>query len=128
MQNRYVGDIGDYLKLGILRALSPGYRIGLAWWLYPDESHNRDGRHIGYLHRPDQWRHYDPELFDVLAQIVSTDQRDIRALEAGWSSSRSDPFWRDASYWWATFGTFAGASPMAQQGPIETCRVQSRVR
>ena len=22
MQNRYVGDIGDYLKLGILRALS----------------------------------------------------------------------------------------------------------
>ena len=56
MQDRYVGDIGDYLKLGILRALSPGYRIGIAWWPYPDESHNRDGRHIGYLHRPDQWR------------------------------------------------------------------------
>ena len=33
MQDRYVGDIGDYLKLGILRALSPGYRIGIAWWL-----------------------------------------------------------------------------------------------
>ena len=82
MQNRYVGDIGDYLKLGILRALSPGYRIGLAWWLYPDESHNRDGRHIGYLHRPDQWRHYNPKLFDALAQIVSTGERDIRALEA----------------------------------------------
>ena len=64
MQNRYVGDIGDYLKLGILRALSPGYRIGIAWWLYPDESHNRDGRHIGYLHRPEQWRHFDPNLFD----------------------------------------------------------------
>ena len=72
MQDRYVGDIGDYLKLGILRALSPGYRLGIAWWLYPDESHNRDGRHIGYLHRPDQWRHYDPKLFDALAQIVST--------------------------------------------------------
>ena len=35
MQNRYVGDIGDYLKLGILRALSPGYRLGVAWWLFP---------------------------------------------------------------------------------------------
>jgi hypothetical protein len=35
MQNRYVGDIGDYLKLGILRALSRGHRLGVAWWLYP---------------------------------------------------------------------------------------------
>jgi hypothetical protein len=82
MQNRYVGDIGDYLKLGVLRALSPGYRMGIAWWLHPDESHNRDGRHIGYLHRPDRWQHYDPKLFDALAQIVSTGERDIRALEA----------------------------------------------
>ena len=82
MHNRYVGDIGDYLKLGILRALSPGYRLGIAWWLHPNESHNRDGRHIGYLHRPDQWRHYDPELFDALAHRVAN-QRNVRALEAG---------------------------------------------
>ena len=61
MQNRYVGDIGDYLKLGILRALSPGYHLGVAWWLFPDEAHNRDGRHIGYLDRPDSWRHFDPD-------------------------------------------------------------------
>ena len=52
MQNRYVGDIGDYLKLGILRALSPKYRLGVAWWIYPDETHNADGQHIGYLDRP----------------------------------------------------------------------------
>jgi hypothetical protein len=31
MQNRYVGDIGDYLKLSILRTLSRGYRLGVAW-------------------------------------------------------------------------------------------------
>ena len=31
MQNRYTGDIGDYVKLSILRALSPGYRLGVAW-------------------------------------------------------------------------------------------------
>jgi hypothetical protein len=29
MQNRFVGDIGDYLKLSILRTLSPGYRLGV---------------------------------------------------------------------------------------------------
>jgi hypothetical protein len=43
MQNRYVSDIGDYLKLGILRALSPRYRLGVAWWPYPDEDHNGNG-------------------------------------------------------------------------------------
>jgi hypothetical protein len=81
MQDRYVGDIGDYVKLSILRALSPGCRLGIAWWLYPDESHNKDGRHIGYLGRPDQWRHLDPGLFDALAQMVASDRRDVRALE-----------------------------------------------
>ena len=82
MQNRYVGDIGDYLKLGILRALSPGYRLGVAWWLFPDEAHNGDGRHIGYLNRPEQWRHFDPDLFDILVGVVSSGQRNVRALEA----------------------------------------------
>ena len=82
MQNRYVGDIGDYLKLGILRALSPEYRLGVGWWLYPDEGHNQDGRHIDYLSQPKQWRHFDPDLFDSLRQIVTSGQRDVRALEA----------------------------------------------
>src|SRR5215472_11846020 len=81
MQNRYVGDIGDYLKLGILRALSPGHRLGVAWWLRPDESHNRDGRHTGYLQRPERWRRFDPELFDVLAEIVRSGRRHVPALE-----------------------------------------------
>jgi hypothetical protein len=49
MQNKYVGDIGDYVKLAILRALSPGYQLGVAWWLVPDEEHKKDGRHVDYL-------------------------------------------------------------------------------
>jgi hypothetical protein len=82
MQDRYVGDIGDYLKIGILRALSPGYRLGVAWWLYPNEDHNKDGRHIDYLKQPERWRHYDPKLFDALGEIVSSGQRGVRVLEA----------------------------------------------
>jgi hypothetical protein len=62
--------------------LSPGYRLGAAWWLYPDETHNTDGRNVGYLARPDQWRHYDPDLFDALGRIVSAGQRHVKALEA----------------------------------------------
>jgi hypothetical protein len=81
MQNRYVGDIGDYVKLAILRALLPGRRVGVAWWLYPDEGHNRDGRRIEYLDRPDPWRRFDPLLFDALKKIVLAQQRNVHALE-----------------------------------------------
>jgi len=81
MQNRYTGDIGDFVKLGILRALSPGHRLGVAWWLYPDEGHNDDGRHIGYLSQPEKWRHFDPTLFDALSEIVASGQRTVRAVE-----------------------------------------------
>jgi hypothetical protein len=82
MQRRYAASIGDYMKLGILGALSPGHRLGVTWWRYADESHNKDGRPIGYLGQSDQWRHFDPDLLDALGQIVSSGQRDIRVLEA----------------------------------------------
>jgi hypothetical protein len=82
MQNRFVGDIGDYVKLAILRALSPGYHLGIAWWLFPDEAHIQDGRYIDYLQRADRWRRYDPDLFDSLRQIVASGPRDVSALEA----------------------------------------------
>jgi|SRR5580658_2366213 hypothetical protein len=82
MQNRYVGDIGDFVKFGILRKLMPGHRLGVAWWLYPDESHDEDARHIGYLKQSDLWWHFDPQLFDTLEQIVKSGQRNVRALEA----------------------------------------------
>ena len=82
MQDRYVGDIGDFVKLGILRGLQPGRRLGVAWWLYPDESHNTDGRHIGYLQKPAEWRARDPELFDGLSRIVAANDRRVAALEA----------------------------------------------
>lgn len=81
MQNRYVGDIGDYLKLGILRALSPKFRLGVAWWIYPDEAHNANGQHLGYLDQPTKWRHYDPDLFDRLGRIVASGQRHVLAYE-----------------------------------------------
>lgn len=80
MQNRYVGDIGDYLKLAILRKLAKNRRLGVAWWLVDDESHNADGGHREYLDRPEQWKHLDPELFEALVKI-SKAKRNIRALE-----------------------------------------------
>ena len=81
VQNKYVGDIGDYLKLGILRALSPGKRLGVAWWLHPDGGAAGDGRHTGYLDAGLDWRPYDPPLFDHLRAAVGSGNRAITALE-----------------------------------------------
>jgi len=82
MQRRYVGDIGDYVKLNILRALSPGRRLCIAWWLFPDEGHNRDGRHATYLDGPGRWRRYDAPLFDALKAIIDGGVRTVQALES----------------------------------------------
>src|ERR1700760_3366792 len=81
MQNRYVGDIGDYVKHAILRALSPGRRLGVAWWLFPDSGPAGDARHIAYLDAPGKWRHFDPDVFDGLRRIVRLDCRAVAALE-----------------------------------------------
>ncbi len=81
MQNRYAGDIGDYIKLALLRQLSIGKNLGIAWYLYPDEGHNADGRHINYLSDPEKWRHLDADLFNSLAKVVSG-KRSVARLQS----------------------------------------------
>lgn len=76
MQNRYAGDVGDFVKLALLRALAPGHRLGVAWYLYPDENHNGDGRHTEYLGKPERWQALDPQLFDALGSVT----RGVRAI------------------------------------------------
>ena len=81
MQNRYTGDIGDFGKLGLLRQLSQtGLSIGVNWYLTPDETHNGDGRHIGYLKKAD-FRACDEQLWSALGQIVGSGKREVSALE-----------------------------------------------
>jgi hypothetical protein len=50
VQNRYAGDVGDYVKFGLLRALTgaddePALSLGVMWYLTADEDHNQDGKH-----------------------------------------------------------------------------------
>jgi hypothetical protein len=81
LQDRYAGDIGDYLKLALLRALMPGRTLGVAWWLFPDESRNGNGRHTGYLRAPEKWRGLDAKLFDFLGRVVDGGARCVSALQ-----------------------------------------------
>ena len=53
MQDRYAGDVGDFGKFGLLRTLcelnAPQLKLGIVWYLVPEESHNEDGKHTKYL-------------------------------------------------------------------------------
>lgn len=94
MQSKYVADIGDFAKHGLLRYLSgltdpetpePDLRIGLVWYLRSDECCKKDGRITGYLkatpknHR--EFRACDPDLWDALKGLVDCDKRCIHELE-----------------------------------------------
>ena len=96
MQNRYVGDVGDFGKYGFLRYLigtSPNalrevsrLRLSVVWYLYPNESHNFDGKHTGYLHRTTrnmrQFRECDPVLYDVLGDLIDSNQRKVSRIRS----------------------------------------------
>lgn len=83
MQDQYAGDIGDFVKYALLRRLSEGKRLGVAWYLFPDESSKGDGRHIDYLDRPhrEKWRPLDEPLFDAMKTLVCEKRRSTTAIE-----------------------------------------------
>lgn len=60
MQNRYVGDIGDFGKYGLLKALAGhGLRLGVHWCLNTDDEDSSDGNLTDYL----DLRACDPALY-----------------------------------------------------------------
>lgn len=81
MQDRYAGDIGDYIKLSVLRTLGKDRALGVAWWLTPNEEGNEDGRYTIYLDRISDWRGFDSQVFDKLG-AVARGNRSVRALQA----------------------------------------------
>ena len=81
MQDRYTGDLGDFSKLGILRALqTAGLSIGVNWYLTPDENHNGDGRHVKYLSQ-EEYKACDETLWLELKNIVESNHRKACYLE-----------------------------------------------
>lgn len=81
MQNRYAGDVGDFGKLGMLRCIEKnGIRVGVNWYLVGDESHNNDGKHIGYL-KDKKYCGCDDELLERLAGMLAQNVRTVLELE-----------------------------------------------
>ena len=86
MQDRYIGDVGDFGKFSLLRKLTDNnppidrLKLGVVWYKFPDEAHNGDGRHIGYL-RDGSFSMLDPDLHSGLARIVTLGRRTIEEFE-----------------------------------------------
>lgn len=91
MQNRYVGDVGDFGKYGLLKSLCTANRtnssnltLGVIWYLVPDESHNDDGMRTKYLNlnkSDNKFRKCDPHLYDKLADIVHHNKRNVLNIQ-----------------------------------------------
>ena len=101
MQNRYVGDVGDFGKHGLLRFLSGAtdaieperrLRLGLIWYMHHDERHgankqiiNSDGRHVSYLEATQKntelYGNCDLDLWSKLRHLVGHDRRCIHCIE-----------------------------------------------
>jgi hypothetical protein len=89
VQDRYAGDLGDYLNFGLLRSLVPAdspasLRLGVVWYRTLDEAHYADGKHIAYLqpgHRSaTRLSLLDPDLYQRLAMMVTSGRRSTAAL------------------------------------------------
>lgn len=85
MQDDYVGDIGDYGKYGLLRkANAAGLSLSVNWYrtIKDKNSKQNDGKYTNYLQQANNYRHYDPELFDALYKIVELDKdRTLERIE-----------------------------------------------
>ena len=95
MQDKYVGDIGDFGKYGLLRTLSgiepeaePRYRLGIVWYLQLDAK-------LQYLSAPGGFCHYDKELFGALLDIVSRQTRTVEEVEHREILSKSTVFFAE---------------------------------
>lgn len=91
MQNRYVGDIGDFGKYHLLKSLCAGndnaseLSLGVVWYRVPDENHNDDGKHIRYLEQTTsnlaRFRSGNPALYDSLSEIIKAGKRDVSIIK-----------------------------------------------
>ena len=75
MRDKFVGDVGDFGKYGLLRALcGRDLRLGVVWCFVPD-------RGIGYLERPGRFKDCDASLFEALDQLVRSCRRSLETVE-----------------------------------------------
>jgi hypothetical protein len=70
MQVGQIGGVGDFGKFALLRHLMKDRRLAVCWYLAGDSGQTKDReRHFDYLKRPEEFRHFAPEVFDHLVEF-----------------------------------------------------------
>jgi hypothetical protein len=78
MQDRYVGDIGDFAKYALLKALvASDLRLGVVWYLNPDEEENEDGKFTRYPNL----RECDESSYDKMQILLAPGCRNVACVE-----------------------------------------------
>jgi hypothetical protein len=82
VQERYLGDVHDYIKFSLLRHLREtlNVRLGVNWYL-TDPENNGDGGMRGFLERPAEWECLDKGLFDKLQPFRELTYRTLDNFE-----------------------------------------------
>ena len=95
MQDRYVGDVGDFGKYGLLNEIckksNEGVRLGINWFYVRrptrEEKQRGDGKHISYLRDENidskKYAVCFPDLYGKLKDIVDSGRRSIKEIENG---------------------------------------------
>ena len=90
VQHHFVGDVGDFGKYGLLRALTGTWPVaesrlslGVVWYLPAGATGSAaDGQKLSYLNQPNSFRSCDPRLYDALRQLFDGGDRSLGAVEA----------------------------------------------
>jgi hypothetical protein len=82
MKDQYAGDINDYLKYSLLRALArvhPG-QLRVCWMRTASDGRS-DGARLSYLDDRDGLGRLDPSVFEALAAMVRSGRRSVKGVE-----------------------------------------------
>lgn len=82
MKNQYFGDFGDYQKFSLLKMLRDVGRFKITThWMKTTDDGGADGRHIGYLKKPQTWNSFDKSIFDFIKKHVDNKTRNLALYE-----------------------------------------------
>ena len=98
MRDKFVGDIGDFAKYGLLRALTkgadgPARRLGVVWYANSDDPKTTSGRKTAYLESNASYLSCDRELYASLREMVASGRRTLSEIKDSGILGPATRFW-----------------------------------
>ncbi|CAN5283700.1 hypothetical protein BH10PAT1_BH10PAT1_3630 [soil metagenome] len=95
MKHQYFGDISDYKKYSILRSISNNGQLKtMVCWMLTANDERNDGNVNKYLNKPEEWRSFEPDIFDFLHEAVLVRKtKDLNLVEQKGIILKTNYFW-----------------------------------